>query len=146
MDGVLRYLSLGQLKFAQALNTPEAWDAFEIHRLHDTKPLLNPCLFALPSDELYCVTNCGSEKSAEQKRRWIRHFYCDRVKILPVIAAKGLWGKAYVDEVAKTKVAVLLKNDVEVYFDDDPAIIRVMRTLTDRIKFLKYGPWIEEVY
>ena len=40
----------------------------------------------------------------------------------------------------------MLKLGVEVYFDDDPAIIKVMRTLTDKIKFIKYGSWVDEYY
>jgi len=149
MDGVLRIIDLSKLKLAQK---NQHWDVFNIHKKRDTYPLLNPTLFALSSDKIFCVTNCMGEDSEIIKRRWLQHFYGDRIEMIPMQVARGLWGKEYVDAVAKAKLGVCIERDIDVYFDDDPAIIRVMRELQQRsfpdshIKFLKYGAWIEEEY
>ena len=162
MDGVLRRLDLSMIKVNEGLKNKQGNEALQLHIDSQTEPTFNPAMFALPSDELYCVTNCSSENSAAKKERWLNHFYGGRIKIAPIHAAQGKWGKDYVDEVSREKLNVLYEIGAEVYFDDDPAIIRVMRELheqdlkdfakTDKvnlmpyIKFLKYGTWIEEWY
>lgn len=156
MDGVLKRISLANLKLCEVAGD---YDAFLIHRYTDGYPLLNPALISLPSDNLFVITNCSSEKSAERKRRWLHHFYGDRLKILPVFESINKWGKAYVDPVARAKLNIIYENDVQVYFDDDPAIIRRMREMhledledaymsphAPYTAFMKWGPWIEEIY
>ena len=103
-------------------------------------------LFATKEDEIFVITNCGTKESGDQKRGWIKHFFGDRIKVITCEVAKGLWKKAYCDATAKAKVDVMLELGIDVYFDDDPAIINVMRKLTDKIKFIKYGSWIDEYY
>lgn len=157
MDGVLRRLDLSMMKFRDAINNKTAHEALEMHMRRETEPWINPGMFALPDDEIFCITNCSSQNGAERKREWLRHFYGNRVKIAPTFGGSGKWGKEYVDDVARQKLDVCYKCDIEVYFDDDPAIIRVMRELhamdvgamdgtPEFIKFIKYGAWLEEVY
>ena len=121
-------------------------EALKIETEASKRPLLNPCLFTTLDDEIYAITNCGSSHSVEQKKQWLNHFYGNKIKTIGIEIAKGLWKKDYCDAVAKAKVDIMLKLGVEVYFDDDPAIIKVMRTLTDKIKFIKYGSWVDEYY
>jgi len=162
MDGVLRRLDLSLFKFRDAINNKEAHEALEMHIRRETEPLFNPMMFALPSDDIYCITNCSSENSAERKKKWLNHFYGGRIEIVPVYAAQGKWGNEYVDEVAKNKLEKCHEYEIEIYIDDDPAIIRRMRELHNDelkdfaksegihlmpyVKFLKYGAWLEEVY
>ena len=146
VDGVLRQGSLGLYKHLTNPATPENIEALQIETMASMYPLLNPCLFATKGDVLLAISNCGNGHSKEQKADWLRHFYGDRIKFYGVEVATGLWKKAYCDATAKVKVELMLKLGVEVYFDDDPAIINVMRTLTDKIKFIKYGTWVEEYY
>jgi len=146
IDGVLRRKDLGFLKLCLDLGIEKTREALWMYDYAETEPILNPMLFATPDDEIYVITNCMTKESAEVKKRWIRHFYGDRIKFLHVSVAATSWGKKYVDAVAKAKVDIMLQEGIEVYFDNDPAIIRVMRSLTDKIKFIKYGPWIEEYY
>lgn len=153
MDGVLRPLDLTFIRMAEAVNNEHAWKALELHILTQTKPQLNPGMFALQGDSIYCITNCSSENSANKKRRWLKHFFGDMVEILPVFGPKGAWGDDYYRPVAKDKLAVCYDNDIDIYFDDCPDIIRIMRELHKEdldfgelpfIHFIKYGAWIEE--
>ena len=162
MDGVLRNLDLAFIKVMEGLKCREGNDALKLHIDSHTAPNFNPGMFALQDDDIYCVTNCSSKNSAAKKERWLKHFYGDRVKLAPTFAGIGSWGKDYVDPVARAKLDVLYQIEAEVYFDDDPAIIRVMRELHQQdlkefektddvwlmpyIKFMKYGSWIEEWY
>jgi len=146
LDGVVRKGDLAFLKLCLELEKTISKDVLTLANMTYTEPLLNPFLFALADDEIYIVTNCLSEKSRQFKERWVNHFLGNRVKLITISVAANKWGKEYVDAVAKAKVEVMLKEGIEVYFDNDPAIIRVMRTLTDKIKFIKYGCWIEEFY
>jgi len=161
MDGVLRRMDLSMLMLAMKSseeNKEAAWEAWKMHVDRETDPILHPSLLALADDVIFCVTNCGNEESAKKKDRWLKHYYGERVTIAPVFAGKGLWGKEYVDDVARKKLNVIYDIGAEVYFDDDPAIIRVMREMHEQdikdcqseiptfIKFMKYGNWIEELY
>ena len=146
IDGVLREGSLGFFMHCTADPTPENLECLKVETMASMFPLVNPCLFATKDDEIYAISNCGSGHSVAQKRDWLAHFYGGRVTFIPVEVANGLWKKDYVDAVAKVKVEVMLRLGIEVYFDDDPMIVKVMRTLTDKIKFIKYGTWVEEYY
>ena len=147
VDGVLRQGSLGLFKHLTNDPTEENLECLKVETMASMYPLLNPFLFATKEDEIYALTNCGSvSHSAIAKREWLYHFYGDRIKFLSIETANGLWKKDYCDTVAKAKVEIMLKEGIEVYFDDDPAIINVMRTLTDKIKFIKYGTWVQEYY
>jgi len=146
MDGVIRYSDLGILKLCQTIGYEKTRDAYVVHRMSRGGILLNPFDFAIEGDEVFCVSNCSSKERAKDKKQWLKHYFGNRIKLIPVVLAHGAWKKDYVDTVAKAKVELMLKLGIEVYFDDDPAIIRVMRTLTDKIKFIKYGPWIKEYY
>ena len=72
----------------------------------------------------------------------------------PVMVARGKWEKEYVDPVAEAKLERCYELDIDVYFDDDPAIVRRMRELNAedmekgkrKVVALKYGPWIDEFY
>ena len=147
MDGVLREGSLGLYKhLTEDPITKENLEALKIETMASMYPLLNPMLFATKEDEIYVITNCGNSHSAIQKKEWLEHFYGNRIKFFHIELAQGLWKKDYCNAVAKAKVDIMLKEGIEVYFDDDPAIINVMRTLTDKIKFIKYGTWVQEYY
>lgn len=148
MDGVLRYSHLGLLRACADNNRNYEPYKLEMHMMH---PLINPSMFATEDDELYCVTNCMTEYSVEQKKRWVEFWFGNKVKILPVMGQKKTkggadWGYDYCIPVAKTKVRVMLELGIDLYFDDDPTIIKVMRKLTDKITFVKYGPWFEEYF
>ena len=146
VDGVLREGRLGFFKLCTDMGTENSIEALKIETEASMRPLLNPFLFATADDEIYALSNCGSTHSAKQKRSWLYHFYGDRIKFISIEIANGLWKKDYCDAVAKAKVEIMLKKGIEVYFDDDPAIIKVMRTLTDKIKFIKYSSWVDEYY
>jgi hypothetical protein len=146
MDGVVREGRLGFFKLCTDMNTEKSLEALKIETESSVKPLLNPLMFATKEDEVFVITNCGSTFSAKQKKSWIRHFYGNRIKVITIECGNGLWKKDYCDLVAKLKVDIMLELGVEVYFDDDAAIIKVMRTLTDKIKFIHYGSWLEEYY
>lgn len=154
MDGVLKRISLGLLKACIHMDN---YDAITLYRKTEGYPLLNPALVSLPSDELYVLTNCSNEKSADEKQRWLQHFYGDRMQFEWVSLSTTAWGKDYVDPVARAKLDKMYEIEADAYFDDDPAIVRVMREYNAedleavkesarKITFFKWGPWIEEVY
>ena len=146
LDGVVRENDLGFLKLCLWLKEPEAIEALKIKYISSRKPLLNPADFATEDDQIYVISNCMTKDSMDEKRRWLNHYFSCKITFIPVQIATGDWKKAYCDPVAKGKVEVMLNLGIDVYFDDDPAIIRVMRKLTKKIKFVKYGPWIKEYY
>jgi len=101
-------------------------------------------LFALPEeDDIFVVTNCLSKSSEKAKEEWVRHFLGVGTHFLPV-RIKGGWGKAYCEPVARTKIEAMLSLGIEVYFEDDPSIVKLMRVMTDKIKIIHYGTWITE--
>jgi len=141
-DGILRRSHLGMLKICEDINS---YEGFKIQSMINDQ-ILNPMLFALKNDKIFIISNCSNDSSIKEKKNWLKHFFGNRVKFIPIIGFFDKWKKAYVDKVAKQKVDIMLKLGIDIYFDDDPAIIRVMRSMTDKIKFVKYGSWIEEYY
>lgn len=153
----MRSGDLGQLNMAdqiQAHMHQQGQDEFNFERwikLSGTRmwPQLNPWLFANKEDEVYVIT-ASLSKNFQGKIDWIHHFYGDRVKVFVVPAPTGLWGADYVDEVVRLKLNIIAKEGIKIYFDDDPAIVRVMREQAKLrevdVKAIRYGPWIDEVY
>lgn len=151
-DGVLRQLNLAMIHVCDAIGN---YQPGYVDSICNTKPLLNPMDFALPEDDLYCLTRCSSEESAQRKAEWLYHWYGSRIKFKHILMnipnSKDNWGPNYTDKVAYEKYHVLKEIGADIYFDDDPGIIRSLRELyntdfiTDKkIIFIKYGPWIEE--
>jgi hypothetical protein len=60
------------------------------------------------------------------------------------------WGNEYSEMVGKAKYDIVKELGSDMYFDDDPGIIRAMRRLAIKdnypCKFIKYGCWIEEYH
>ena len=144
-DGVLRELNLALIHVCEKLDD---FSAFKVDSLANTKPLLNPMLLALPEDELFCLTRCYIQEDIDLKQGWLNHFYGDRVKLLTVGKCTSNWGQEYCEMVGKAKFDILKEIKADIYFDDDPGLIREMRRLNEEaklnIKMIKYGCWIEE--
>jgi hypothetical protein len=144
MDGVLRELNLAIIHICEKIGDNSA---FEVDALTNTKPLLNPMLLALPEDELFCLTRCYTQKDIDRKQAWLNHFYGNRIKLLTVGKCTSNWGDEYCEFVGKAKFDILVNVGADIYMDDDPGLIRVMRRLNNEaklnIKMIKYGPWIE---
>lgn len=155
LDGVLKNISLAALKTSQLLGD---FSPIRLYRTTEGYPLLNPAMISLPSDELYVITNCSSSESAREKKRWVQHFYGDKINFHWISLSLDKWGKEYVDPVARAKLDKMYHLQIDAYFDDDPSVIRVMREYNEvdlkppgkmfskKIVFFKWGPWIEEVY
>jgi hypothetical protein len=147
MDGVLRELDLSVLHICESIKD---FKPFEVNTLTATKPLLNPMLLALPEDSLYCLTRCYTETDIRRKREWLNHFYGDRITLFTVPKCTDNWGTDYQEKVGKAKYDIIKELDSDLYIDDDPGLIRVLRRLASEdglnCKFLKYGPWIEEYH
>lgn len=140
MDGVLRTIDLGLLKQC------EKDGDFEPMVLSTSMAplLLNPFLFTLPEeDDIFVISSCPSKTSEKMKEEWVRHFLGIGTHFLP-IRIKGGWGKSYCEPTAKAKIEIMLSLDIEVYFEDDPSIVKLMRSMTDKIKIIHYGTWITE--
>mgnify|MGYP001252619800 FL=1 len=145
MDNVLRELNLALIHVCE---TTGDFAPFKVDSLTNTKPLLNPMLLALPEDELFCLTRCYIQEDIDLKQGWLNHFYGDRVKLLTVGKCTSNWGQEYCEKVGKAKYDILKDIKADVYIDDDPGLIRVIRRLVLAdglsLKCLKYGPWIQE--
>ena len=145
MDGVLRELNLALIHVCE---TTGDFAPFKVDSLANTKPLLNPMLLVLPEDELFCLTRCYTQEDIDLKQGWLNHFYGNRIKLLTVGKCTSNWGSEYCEMVGKAKYDVLCSIDADIYIDDDPGLIRVIRRLAEAdgfsIKCMKYGPWIQE--
>ena len=146
MDGVLRDGRLGFYMLCRDLNSSESKRALDVETMASCNPLLNPMLFATKEDEIFAVTNISVGQTAQQKKDWLNHFYGNRLKFLCTEVPDCKGERAYVDTVSKLKIKLMLKEGIQVYFDNDPMIVKIMRTLTDKITILKYGTWVEEYY
>ena len=129
LDGVLCDISLPDLAMLHEHDDEEV-GLYYI----DRKPLLNPKLFMLEEDEAVCVT--ARPKQFESiTLTWMKKFYPD----IPVMFFDN--NVEWFDRplVACEKVKILYRENVSVYFDDDPAIVRWMRGLSNAIQFIEYG-------
>lgn len=164
LDGVLRDSKLGNLNVVCQIRDKiksQKDKSFDMDQWLNMQtgtvfPKLNPALFSLPGDEVFVITACIHAKSHDDKKRWVKHFFGDHIKTITVDASgfgskgTGNWGKAYVDPTAKSKMKVIADNNIDVYFDDDPAVVRRMRQIAENTnvhcKIIHFGPWIEEYY
>ena len=145
MDNVLRTLSLPTIHICEIVKN---YEPFEVDSLSATRPLLNPMDFALPEDILYCLTRCYTDVDIQRKQEWLNHYYGNRIEMFTVPKCTDNWGTEYHEQVGKAKYDIIKELNSDIYIDDDPGLIRVMRRLAKAdnfpCKFIKFGPWIEE--
>lgn len=139
MDGVLKPMDLGFLHFCVGTSEiyKDSMESFRLHSATESKPLFNPMYLAMPNDVLYVISNCGTKEFVQSKEKWLRHYYGDRLIFKPVFVPFGLWDKEFVSRVAKEKLRVIKEEGIEVYYDDDPAIVDELRNLTNKVKIMK---------
>ena len=134
-DGVLRGTGVGLYRHLKAAGEPEN---IQIQGAASYLPLLNPLLFAMPEDKLFCISHCAPGTSANEKIEWLRHFFGDRLKFIPVEMS------SHDDKaVAKAKFEKCIELDIGIYIDDNPSIVRHMRQLGMQV--MHYGSWITEI-
>ena len=144
MDGVLRDIDMGFFKLCQTIGWKETGQAFKLKAIWNSPPSFNPMYLALPTDQVVCITNCSTAGAVDRKARWLKHYYGERVELYPVQVAIDAWGLDYCVPVAMAKLDIMRALKVDVYFDDDPLIIRALRLMDSGIKFMKLGYVIEE--
>lgn len=145
LDGVLRTLDLANIHMCEIVKN---FEPFEVDSLTATRPLLNPMDLALPEDQLYVLTRCYTDVDVRRKEDWLHHYYGERIQMFTVPKCTDNWGNDYNEQVGKAKYDIIKELESDIYIDDDPGIIRVLRRLANKddfhCKFLKYGPWIEQ--
>lgn len=102
------------------------------------RPLLNPLDFALPDDVIYVLSACTTVAELNEKRAWLQHFYGYKVLFEHVFMGTA-------NDVAKEKIELMESLHVEIYFENNPTIVNLMRKLTDKIKIVHYGSWVQEI-
>lgn len=157
-DGVLAHIDIGFLRHLMETGWDKNKRAWLMQVWNTRHKLFDPTVIALPDDKIYVISNCFSEEQKKEKSVWLEHNYGNRLIFRPTSSAVGSWDKDYVDPVARAKLDKCYELKIDVYFDDDPAIIRVMRELHKKditempydsipfIYFMKYGPGIMEFY
>jgi len=145
LDNVLRTLSLPTIHICEIIKD---YSPFEVDSLSATRPLLNPMDLALPEDQLYVLTRCYTDVDIRRKQEWLNHYYGNRIEMFTVPKCTENWGTEYYEQVGKAKYDIIKELESDMYFDDDPGLIRVMRRLAKKdnfhCKFIKYGCWIEQ--
>ena len=104
----------------------------------DRKPLLNPYQFMTDTDTFVIIT-ARKDRLWPITRRWVDKFL-PGAKLLLVNE-----GYTHPREIASAKWRVLIKEKVNIYFDDNLQVIKALRALRDvslrwtDIKFIQYG-------
>jgi hypothetical protein len=98
--------------------------------------LLNPEDFVDEVDEYFVITGRDEEVMGEVTRKWCRKY---------VPNAKDILVGEYWKPVKDAKAKKIIELDLDVYFDDDPSIVKALReVLPERIKVIHYGGrWIK---
>ena len=152
LDGVVRTSMLGELNLVHQLlqnKVPVNLERWAQVQQGQVWPQLNPMLLALPEDEIFVISASTLLKKDAIKRRWIKHFYGNRIKVI-LVRGPDAWGQYYVKAVARLKLKKMKLLQIDVYYDEDPEIVREMRRLVKRdalkIAIIHYGPWLEGLY
>lgn len=130
LDGVLCDIDVSMLniiyKLKQIKKETELW------YYRERKPLLNPYMFLTEEDEFIIVT-ARKQHLYDVTKRWIDKF-------LPTTK----WflvdeGYTTPEAIARKKLNILQDEQVDVYFDDNQNVIKMLRRMNTDIKFIQYG-------
>lgn len=142
LDGVLCDTDINHVRLCVGIppydTDLEKRKEMEIVYFSSRKPLLDPEDFVCDGDEYFVITGRGEEIMGEVTRRW-----CG--KYVPNAKEVYLVGGGYWKPVTDAKVKQIVELDIDVYFDDDPEIVKELRkALPDKIKVIQYGGrWIK---
>lgn len=127
LDGVLCDINVTQLILIQ--NLPSA----EVSYYKERRPLLNPAQF-LTNGDRYIIVTARRKDLGILTKRWIRR-YLPNAKLFSI--ETGFTKN--VKKIAEKKLKILKRENAEVYFDDNPEIIKELRQMDNNIKFIQYG-------
>jgi len=127
LDGIICDINIFELVLSEKLSFVESY------YYKERKPLLNPYMF-LTNDDDFIIITAREKRLSSITKQWIDKF-------LP--GAKWfIVDTGYNEdprETAEKKLKILLREKVEVYFDDNPDIIKELRKKCNTIKFIQFG-------
>jgi len=140
LDGVLRTLDLFPLRICKEIS--DDYDMMKWYYML-LKPELNPFMFLSEDDEAYIIS-MQKDRDRELTEKWLRKF-------LPTITAHVLvhnWNASdwkaqnsekINNEWSSQKATKIKELGLEVFFEDDPQVVKQLRELCPETKIIQYG-------
>ena len=147
LDGVLCGINVGVLRIIDNIQRGDVKRSSEEWYYRERKPLLNPHFFLSEKDEMFIITS-RSERLSHITKTWVRHFFGNRVteKRLIIVSheTKKLGNSKmqvnkWLREMGEKKAKTINKLELDVYFEDSPETVQVLRKLCPNTKIIHYG-------
>jgi hypothetical protein len=137
LDGVLAEIRVAELELIRIAVKHGADEALlEEGYYSSLRPLLDARDFVGPEDDAVVITS-RPERLAGVTHRWLSYYYpqFDYYMVAPPADWRdGDPRKA----VASLKAAKIMQKGVDVYFDDDPVVVKYLRSMV-KIPIIKFG-------
>lgn len=149
LDGVLCDIDVAMLRvidiLEEHLGKPDAIKTIEQWYYKTRIPNLNAMLFLAPEDELFIIT-ARIDEYHESTKRFVSHFFPNAALIFQ--GRKRIpyhkWDKEDgLNSIIQEKARVINRLKIDVYFDDNPRIVRALRKLCKDCKTILYGGRVE---
>jgi hypothetical protein len=101
---------------------------------------IDPLDFLADDDELYFITG-RSEKARMITERWQKKYYPTAKLIITnnLIPGNDITITDWYVKQAHLKARAILDNKIDVYFEDTPEVVKLLREICQHTKVIKYG-------
>jgi len=144
LDGVVTKTSIALFRTADRLGKEASTDVYN-WKFKENKMLLNPIDFMVFEDDEFYIVTSRTNEAREITEKWVNR-YCPHVKKLVMlnddIPDENATQKEimeWLEQMAKSKAKVINEENIEVYFDDSPYIVKKLRKLCPNCKVINYG-------
>jgi hypothetical protein len=142
LDGVIAEIDLFKLRSIDFETREETRKELESWYYKTCKVQFDPSLLALPEDEIIIITS-RDEPIKEITYTWLKKHNIPYNKIIFAHLPPGNYIGGSLTEwfkrMAELKAKILKEEQIDIYFEDTPQVVRFLRELCPSISIVVYG-------
>lgn len=140
IDGVILEMDVAMLRAADLNEDKRIKDELNKYYYLTRKIQLNPIDFLAEGDELYLITG-RDRRYLDLTMKWKNKYFPNAKLILLGHVEPG--NETIIEDwfikQARLKASVLLQEEIDVYFEDTPEVVRELRKLCPEVVIIQYG-------
>jgi len=136
IDGTVLEQSIGLLRVIDCAK-PEKQDELLQYYISGLRMQINPLDFISEGDELGFITG-RSKCLTKYTKLWVKKYF-PKAKLFITNVKIGEDNSEFTIQQIKTKSEVIKREKVDVYFEDNPKVVKGLRLVCPKVRIIQYG-------